>query len=175
MSVPYMPLSVANYFIDRFGRDIGGLRHIKIQKLLYLSHGHWLIFEGLEAPPLMTVRPEVMKTGPRFRELYEFLKIFGHCPILEPQSRHPFAPEESLDSEDKKVQDFLSWIWCRYGHMSSFVLCEKQQSKGSAWFKIAAENDFRVPRGTEIPDQYVYEEFLGDSEQTGLLPPEITV
>lgn len=160
MPVPYSPLAIANNFIDQFGKE-AGIEHMKLQKLVYNSYGWWLSINGLDEPRLTNEGPEIWKHGPVFNSLYQVLKVFGRAPITSAQSSDPFVEPENVDADDEHVKTFVQWIWSRYGHLSSFALSEMTHKPGTPWHRVAKENNFRIAFNTQIPDQYIIEEFNG--------------
>jgi len=158
MPVPYSPLAIANNFIEQFGAG-KGIEHMKLQKLVYCSYGWSLAVYGLDQPRLTTEGPEIWKHGPVFDSLYHAFKIFGRKPITAPQSSNPFATPENVDQDDENIRNLVSWIWGRYGHLSGFALSDLTHKDGSPWHRVAVENNFKLAYNTEIPDQYILEEF----------------
>lgn len=129
---------------------------MKLQKLVYMTHGWWL---ALNTGRIVSERPQVWRHGPVFPSLYHTLKVFGHSPIPNPQSR---APTEEIDDigSGNLLPTYLDFVWERYGHLTSYALSDMTHRPGTPWQKLAMEYNFRVPRGLEIPDEYVREEFL---------------
>lgn len=158
MTVPYSPLAIANEFIGRFSAA-DGIEHMKLQKLVYCSYGWWLAANGLQSDRLTDEGPEVWKHGPVFDTLYRVLKVFGRTPIYDPQADGPFTEAPLVDEVDTQTTRLVSWVWGRYGHLSSFALSDLTHKPGSPWHRVAIENDFRVPFNTRIPDEYIYDEF----------------
>ena len=177
MPAPYSPLAIANNFLEQFGEQ-SGIEHMKLQKLVYCSYGWWIAVYGINADRLTTEGPEIWKHGPVFDSLYHALKSFGRKTIRTPQSNNPFESPENVDVDDENTRNLISWIWGRYGHLSSFALSEMTHKPGTPWHKVATDNNFRVAYNTDIPDQYIFEEFTrllnaaqiaaeGQSEQNG--------
>jgi uncharacterized phage-associated protein len=158
MPVPYTPLAVANNFIANFAGQ-SGIEHMKLQKLVYCSYGWWLASYGLDGLRLTNEGPQIWKHGPVFASLYRTLKVFGREPIRIPQSASPFGQSENIDANDENSLSLVRWVWGRYGHLSSFALSDMTHKPGSPWHRVAMENDFRIAFNTEIPDQYIYEEY----------------
>jgi uncharacterized phage-associated protein len=154
-ALPYSSLAVANTFLTKFGQE-RGIEHMKLQKLVYFTHGWWL---AINTHSLLTERPQVWKHGPVFKTLYHTLKTFGHQPISQPQLRYPAEPVQVV-SGDNVVPSYIDFVWERYGRLSSFALSGMTHQPGGAWSKLAAEHNYRVPSDLEIPDEYVREEFL---------------
>jgi uncharacterized phage-associated protein len=134
---------------------------MKLQKLVYFSHGWWLTGHAV---PYLNERPQIWKHGPVFDSLYHVLKTFGSFPITEIQSASPFEKPAVIDQNDTEIRNLLVWVWQKYGHLSSFALSDMTHREGTAWSRVAAERNFSVPRGLELPDEYVREEF-----QSGLV------
>lgn len=162
MPVPYSPLSIANEFIARFQLGVG-IEHMKLQKLVYCSHGWWLAFNANQ-PPLVDEPPEVWKFGPVFPSLYRVLRVYGRAPIKHVQSRSPFERPDRVDENDDSVHKLINWIWGRYGHLSSFALSDMTHKPGTAWHRLASEHEFLVPEGLDIPNEYIANEFRGASD-----------
>ena len=78
MARPYTPLAFANEFIGRSGGY--GVVHMKLQKLVYLCYGWWLVEHD---DSIMSDAPEVWRHGPVFSSLYDILKGQGHAPIRD--------------------------------------------------------------------------------------------
>ncbi|WEF24630.1 type II toxin-antitoxin system antitoxin SocA domain-containing protein [Paracoccus sp. S3-43] len=164
MPVPFTPLAVANAFITEYAKGVG-IEHMKLQKLVYCSYGWWLQQYGLKGLRLTTEGPEIWRHGPVFSSLYKTLKVFGRAPILTPQSSGPFAAPDAID--DVNVESLIHWIWSRYGHMSSFALSDLTHKQGTPWYRVAMDHNFSVPFHTNIPDEYIFEEFTKLANNTG--------
>jgi uncharacterized phage-associated protein len=156
MPIPYSPLAAANSFIAQFGAE-RGIEHMKLQKLVYCAHGWWLTANRTS---FLNERPQVWKHGPVFNSLYHVLKPFGGMPISTPQSSGPFSEPEFIDRDDAAVTGLIRWVWSRYGHLTSFALSDMTHRPGTAWSRVAAERNYSVPNGLEIPDEYVRDEFI---------------
>ena len=156
MPVPYPPLTIANTFLERFGKSGDGIEHMKLQKLVYLSYGVWL---ATKKKSLTTEKPEVWDYGPVFNSLYHTLNNYGHKPITKPQSRSPFEPPDIVEDNNTDVQALIDWIWMRYGHLSAFALSDMTHKDGTPWYQVAQSHNFKVPKKTVIPDSYIMGEY----------------
>lgn len=159
MPAPYNSIAIANNFIQQFGTESNGIEHMKLQKLVYCSYGWMLSVNGLGHARLTTEGPQIWKHGPVFQGLYNVLKVYGRAPISNMVSSIPFEAAENVDVDDVYVRQLVAWIWGRYGHLSSFALSDMTHKSGTPWHRVAEENGFRINFNTEIPDQYIYEEF----------------
>ena len=152
--VPFTPLAVANGFLERHAHP-RGIEHMKLQKLVYFTHGWWL---AINPSSLLTERPQVWRHGPVFKTLYHTLKDFGHHPIPHPQLAYPTADLEMI-GDNNLVPSYVDFVWDRYGHLTGFALSSMTHQAGTAWNRLASEYDFQVPAELEIPDEYIREEF----------------
>lgn len=158
MPVPYSSVAIANSFLKAYGEG-AGIEHMKLQKLVYCAYGWWLAHAKLEGQRLTSDGPEIWKHGPVFPDLYHAFKVFGRKPITQMQSTNPFAEPENVDQDDHEIKSLITWIWGRYGHLSSFDLSDMTHKQGTPWFRVAQERGFSVPMSTRIPDAYILEEF----------------
>ena len=148
-------LAIANYFIKKSEKD-EGIQHLKLQKLTYFVYGWWLISDFKE--DLIEEKPEVWRYGPVFNILYQQLRLHKGTPIKEPQSDAPFSESPSVKRTD--VKKLLTWIWNKYGHLSAKELSAITHEEGTAWSRVAKENNYEIARSSKIPDEYIREEFL---------------
>ena len=166
MAVPYNSVSIANNFIEQFGTS-NGIEHMKLQKLVYCAYGWWLASYGLDEVRLTNDSPEIWRHGPVFDDLYHTFKVFGRTPITEMKSLSPFTPAQNVDKDDENVRNLVRWVWGRYGHLSGFALSDLTHKVGTPWHRVALENNFSVQFSTEIPDEYIFEEFSGFLRKMG--------
>lgn len=165
-SPPYTPTAIANSFIEHFG-DQGRIHHIKLQKLVYCAYGWWLAktsssYGGELAanmPRLTDEGPQVWQYGPVFASMYQVFRIFGNAPIWDMQSLNPDHRPAKVHHSDKNTLQFLGWVWKRYGSFSGYKLSELTHREGTPWHRVAVENNFVVKKHTQIPDEYILEEF----------------
>jgi uncharacterized phage-associated protein len=156
MPRPYRPLALANYFIRQFGYE-DGIDHMKLQKLVYLSHGWWLAYHPNDS--LSSEQPEVWRYGPVFPSLYQALKGFGDHPIRLPQRERPFEAPPNIDENDQDSAGLLDWVWGRYGGFSGVRLSDITHESGTPWRALAEQHKYRVPNNLKISDNIISEYF----------------
>ena len=79
--MPFRPEAIANWIIDRAERSsVGDLTHLKLQKLVYFSHG-W--HSGITGQSLVSTQVEAWKHGPVFPDLYHNCMGFGRSVISD--------------------------------------------------------------------------------------------
>ncbi|MGR3248551.1 MAG: Panacea domain-containing protein [Paracoccus sp. (in: a-proteobacteria)] len=146
-SAPYLPVQLANTFIERYGQT-ADIDHMKLQKLMYYAYGWWL---ALRDTPLISAKPQVWKLGPVFRPVYSAFASHRGEPIKDLKKVDPFSPPYTIpvESEGAKVVD---WIWDRYGHYTGIELSEKTHEVGTPWHNKVKELNFVVPKFLELDD-----------------------
>lgn len=117
------------------------LSHMKLQKLLYMAYGWWLVDH---VPRLSDEPPCLFRLGPVFPILYERLNATGNVPL----ALDALPGGEVLSQE---AQEMLAWTWGRYGRLSAVELASLAHANGSPWMKEAEAWDFKVPPNTPIP------------------------
>ena len=162
MDRPYTPLAFANEFIAKASGH--GLEHMKLQKLVYMCYGWWLVRHDAA---IMNEAPQVWQHGPVFNSLYFILNSFGHKPIEHVQSRLYGVPPERIPYGDDEAHDLIHWVWMKYGARSAFYLSDLTHKAGSPWHQVVERYDYRVPRNTEIPIATITEHFRSIAHDRG--------
>jgi uncharacterized phage-associated protein len=142
--VPYEAVAVANYLIQHAKTYGEALTPMKVQKLVYFSHG-WNL--AIYADPLLLERFEAWKYGPVVPELYQDLKAFGAEPIPSPVQvyrveRDPHSLGAKLVTRTPDLEDYgdidpakqlLDRIWVVYGRYTASQLSNATHAPGSPW------------------------------------------
>ena len=122
-------LDVALWFQDRARYENEHLQAQKLQRLLFVAHGHYAIqFAGRKLMPATFVAHEVGPLEPNIRRFFEFGP--PNIPTLD-------RPAE--------VEEFLERIWRKFGHYSADKLGEL--SRAHPAYKMAIKRGY----GEEIP------------------------
>ena len=172
-NAPSPPLAIANYFIG-LSVESGGVKHLKLQKLVYCAHGWWLFSQEKKSTPLVplvTEKPCVWKYSPVFPSLYHVLKIHGWDSINEEQRVSPIDQPPKIESGDEEFLAFLRQVWQRYRGLSEWGMSELTHRKGTPWYAIAEKYDFSPPReDIAIDDDDIKEEFCRVAELSSPAP-----
>jgi uncharacterized phage-associated protein len=119
--MPYKAIEVANWFIDQFDRESGGLiTHLKVQKLLYFAEA-WC--QALLDRELFEESMEAWAHGPVVREVFDVYRDYGWEPLT--------ASDEIIEF-DSDVEDVLNQVLDVYGEVSAKTL-EKMTHKDKPW------------------------------------------
>ena len=148
----YSALSVANAFLARAKRDRLAISNMKLQKLLYLAHGHSY---ALRNEGLIDEEPEAWAYGPVYPSIYHEFKRYGSGPIKKPavghfgyfiddeDEREPVPPPKGKD-----VNRFIEAVWNSYKDRSALYLSELSHVENGPWDKAWK----RGVRGSTIRD-----------------------
>ena len=168
-----VPMQLANYFITLEP----GISHLKLQKLAYCAYGWFFVmFPDERETAIVDEKIQAWDFGPVFQTMYKNLRR------KEFEQESPFyrAPVEDYDitalgetyfsilpdDEDESIRGLLNWVSKRYRKYSGVDMVglthrkPSPERKGSPWDRVAAEYVYALPRGKEIPDDYIREEFL---------------
>lgn len=148
--MPYLAEQIANYFIKRGKEEDVIVDPLKVQKLVYLSHGWHLAF--LKSP-LIRESIEAWKYGPVVPDLYRKFREYGSSTITKE------APEPSnAQPLDAQTVALLDEVWHKYGRISGIALSALTHEPGYAWdlARRGSEGGWRNP---EIPNEWIQDEF----------------
>ena len=129
----YTAKAPANYFIQHHS----GISPLKLQKLVYVSHG-WNL--GVFGEPLVNDEyAEAWRYGPVFPSLYHEFKDFGSKPIdrwATDESDPNFAPTvPQIESIDTQTPELLERVWEGYGHFTPGQLSALTHAEGTPWYE----------------------------------------
>lgn len=150
----YSAASIANGFLSLGFRDEKNITPMKIQKLVYLAHGHALV----ERPALIINEFfEAWKFGPLLPSLYHECKRYGpnaidnyiHDLDLRTGLKFPAPmPDETM------VRDITEFVWCTYGDYSASTLSDWTHAKGGPWDKVT-NGGTKILRGQDISNDLI--------------------
>ena len=134
-------LAVANYFLRLSKKDKEKITPLKMQKLVYVSHGWNLaIHEG----PLVKERVEAWKWGPVIETVYHEFKQYGRAPISEfayeydvdiDENGDYYVVRERPDLYDKESKDLVNKVWDVYKRYTGIQLVNWSHEDNSPWDK----------------------------------------
>lgn len=157
----YNPLSVANELIA-IARDEGEyLTPLKLQKLLYFTHGyHW----GINNAPAVNKPFEAWPYGPVSRIVYSAYADYESEPITQPVWRyfvHTVPPLEQ-DRNSESVREMARRVWETFGTFKAVDLSMRTHIEGSPWSNIKKRYpNLTASKHIEIPEQDIRDYFRG--------------
>jgi uncharacterized phage-associated protein len=145
----YKSTVVAKYIISRANEANIAMNMTKLQKLLYITYGIYLIVKGER---LINEQPKAWPFGPVFPTTrqkllhldfidYDILKD-GECTQIQ---------------EDKEHQYLVDLVFSSFGKLSAGQLSEWSHQKGSPWHQTTQLKGFKWNQN--IPDEYIKDYF----------------
>jgi uncharacterized phage-associated protein len=133
----YSSEEVANYFLLKSREENEPLSNLKLQKMVYLAHGLYLV--DTDGEPLLKDRIEVWPYGPVISSLYHKFKIYGadYLPVSAAS-----AVSVDFDEQTKKILD-QTWEMCK--NMDAIKLSNWTHLPDSPWQKAVDANKSVIP------------------------------
>lgn len=159
----YTAKAIANHFLD-FGRTRGSkISPLKIQKLVYISHGWHLALSG--GKPLVSDEyVEAWQYGPVFPSVYHEFKHYGASPILDYATDYKLVKRKfklvtpRVETDDVNAVALLGRIWKVYGRFSGTQLSGMTHAPGTPWAIVWNEN--KDMRNVHIPNELICKHYL---------------
>lgn len=157
----YDPRAVANSMIACAATEGLKLSNLKLQKLLYLAHGWFLVCENR---PLVKGGFEAWAHGPVSRTAYHAFKDYDERPITAPATKYdPIRArtteivvnidDEALFAIEETVRIFGRW--------SAFDLVELTHQPGTPWSVTQDQARYSANVGMVIDDALIADRFEG--------------
>ena len=162
----YAPTSVANSFLSIVESEGNTLDPMKLQKLVFFSHGWHLAYDR---GALSSERAQAWRWGPVFPSLYRAVKIWGSGPITDPVKAWEFSyndPRQTVSSvpeDDGFATELIGQVWKVYGHMSGLALSQLTHEKNGPWQTVYSKNPGALD--VEIPDPLIRDYFMKKLEK----------
>lgn len=171
MSAPYSARAVANTLLTR-AKELGinDITPMKLQKLIYYSHGWYLAFLEM---PLIKEEIQAWKYGPVIQDIYSEFKDCGMAQIdrlateisFENGDLELFRP--IVDDTDEDAIKILSEVLRVYGKFTSVQLSNMTHSDGTPWSMVANKYKDELPKNIEIPNSLIKECFKSKLKVSG--------
>lgn len=131
--------AVANFFLGVGRTRKAEISPLKIQKLVYVSHG-WHLALGDE-PLVSDEYVEAWQYGPVFPSVYHEFKHYGRSAILRDGTEFEFDATTNefhvvtphVDAGDANAHALLDRIWEVYGGFSGLQLSAMTHAPGTPW------------------------------------------
>jgi uncharacterized phage-associated protein len=166
--MPFNTKAVTNYVLELADRDSDQVSPMRLQKLLYFSHGWHL---GLGQGPLIDDRVEAWKWGPVIPSVYHEFKQFGTENI---NNSHRWYTNEitsiegrritvqrmtpSLDAREGNIaaaKAVVEKVWTVYKPFSAIQLSNITHQPGTPWDEVWNNQGGKGRRSTDIPDELI--------------------
>ena len=150
------PRIVANYIIDRAE---GPIRHIALQKLLYISHCLYLMrFKK----PLIKGYFEAWTYGPVHPAVYSAFKGQGAAPIKKKALKKDLrtgSHSELPSLSDPEARKVVNLTMAAYEGLSDSQLVNLSHAAGGPWDVIKNKSKSEKLIGLKIPNELILAEF----------------
>jgi uncharacterized phage-associated protein len=160
MDAPYDPRSVSNLLLDlALAEDNLPITHIALQKLLYFSHGHFLI---RTRRPLVSGAFEAWRYGPVHPAVYQAFKGEGDRPIKTRAVARDVMTGVATELDvpnDPLVRGQLRDVLRSYGHLSPSRLVDISHARKGPWATVVNKAQTSVALGLRISDDVTLECF----------------
>lgn len=160
----YPTAAVANEFLELGEMEGIPISPMKLQKLVFFSHG-WNL--ALYDRPLVNEQVECWEYGPVFPSLYRLVKHYGADAItgrIESGGRVPRLP---LDAEEQ-TRSLIKTVWDSYKQHSAIKLSNMTHIPDSPWSRRRRhyeEKLMEVPIGTDIPEESIRDYYRNLGQQ----------
>ena len=170
---PYDPRGVANLMLDEAERLGIRITNLALQKLLYFTHGIFLIEMKR---PLVSGYFEAWQYGPVHPAAYEAFRSGGSEHIdfrAKAQDLMTGKKTEIAKPDDPIAQRQIFHVLSSFGRLSPGRLVDVSHAKGAPWHFIVDKARTSVAFGLRIPDNVIVERFkhhkvsIGDAPVAG--------
>lgn len=156
--------AVANFFLHIGRTRKAKISPLKIQKLVYVSHG-WHLALGDEAL-VVDEYVEAWQYGPVFPSIYHEFKHFGRSAIQRDATEFEFDATTAefnvvtphVDPGDANAHALLDRIWEVYGRFSGAQLSGMTHAPGTPWAIIRSKHPGM--RNVHIPNELIKKHYL---------------
>ncbi|MGO7954917.1 type VI toxin-antitoxin system SocA family antitoxin [Rhizobium leguminosarum] len=170
MNPAYDPRAVANLMLDEAERLGVGLTNLVLQKLLYFSHGIYLVQTKM---PLVSGYFEAWQYGPVHPTAYRAFKDAGSRPIeFRATGRDALTgrPRALQTLDDPRLVRLLQQVVLSYGSMPPGHLVNLSHAKDSPWWYVVERAKAEVAIGLRITDNLILERFRHHKMSVGAEP-----
>lgn len=163
----YSAKAIANEFLNFAKQDNIEISQMKLQKLVYISHGFCL---ALLKKPLIGEKIEAWKYGPVISCLYNEFKNYGSSNITSKAKNMIIDDDFNISTEIPKVNDndsetidLLKAVWEKYKVLTASNLSDLTHRDGTPWAKVFKEGVPNLIISNEIITEH-YKQLLGIDE-----------
>ena len=150
--MPYSAAQIANEFITLASREAIELDPLKIQKLIYLTHGWSLAFLDR---PLIEEAIEAWTYGPVVPEIYRAFRSYGYSSIDKTLP----IPDNTTEI-DEQSRRLIAEVWKTYKGRTGVQLSMLTHEPGYAWDVTRREQgDSRRFNSPTISNEMIKSEF----------------
>ena len=150
--------SIANAFLSKAFKEKKTISPMKIQKLLYLAQGFYLVETDL---PLMNEVFEAWRFGPVLDTVYHKCKHFGQKGIPNYLNDYDFDTGKFRPApfpDEEKVKEVVDFVWEAAGDTPAMELSVWTHQKDGPW-AITTDGGTKILLHQEVPNDLIKEYF----------------
>lgn len=166
----YDARAVANLILDEAEHKSRPLSNLALQKLLYFSHGLYLMQWG---KPLVTGYFEAWQYGPVHPVVYEAFKTATDKYIEFRAQKFDLVYQRSVPIDildDAECRQTVSRVLDAYGQLSAGRLVELSHAPNAPWSFVVENSKVRPMLGLRITDNVIRERFKFHKFAVGFEP-----
>lgn len=153
------PRAIANLILDEGDRIARPVSHVALQKLLYFSHGLFLVEQK---KPLAMGFFEAWKFGPVQPTVYQCFKSAGVHPITFRASGVDLLtgkPRALPVPTEPDVVQLIARVMGSFGRLTAGRLIDVSHAKGAPWDFVVENSKTGVSLGLRISNDVIIERF----------------
>lgn len=145
MSSPYPAPLIAYAFVVKGIQEHRPITQMKLQKLVYLAHGVYMVFNNNE--PLIREEFEAWQFGPVVPNIYRDYRSYGSAAINDFSFDYSGELERQHVAlmEDEKAVAAIDYVWEIAKNLSAYSLSNWTHLKGSPWDKTYTPGVYHIP------------------------------
>jgi uncharacterized phage-associated protein len=134
--MPYSAKTIANKFLELAKQDSEELTQMKMQKLIYISHGFNLAVTGEE---LIDEKIEAWRYGPVIESIYSEYRGFNSNPITDDATIAKLDNNFDIYYElpprinNESTNQLIEAVWNKYKIYSAYQLSSMTHEDGTPW------------------------------------------
>lgn len=145
---------IANSFLELASEGSVPVTHMKLQKLVYITHGWHLAIYG---QPLIRDEVQAWPYGPVIPVLYDEFKGFGGQPVdrffkkFDFKDGFDWSPPmivPLVENEEDRV--LIKTIYDSYGKLSAIALSDLTHQSGSPWSRVFEQHGAGAVIGNDV-------------------------
>jgi uncharacterized phage-associated protein len=168
VSMAYQSRVIANELLT-LAEIAGPITHMKLQKLVYISHGWYLVVT--HGKPMVSELPEAWQYGPVFPRLYSSFKQYGSKKItdlyrpLVKDSSDPigwaYGEPPRLPKDQFVEHKVICMVWNSYRKFTGVQLSALTHESGTPWSQTWERSISESVRDMDIPNDLTHRHYEG--------------
>jgi uncharacterized phage-associated protein len=154
----YSSKAIANKFLELAKNEGTNITQMKLQKLVYISHGYYL---AILDKPLISDEIQAWQYGAIISELYHEFKSFEKSPITSLASDTDVDDDFEvistipvIDKDDEDSNGLIEAVWEKYKKYSGSNLSDMTHREDTPWYKTYQDGIPNIPINNKLIKEY---------------------